>query len=234
MAILAMFASMIAVRSEARRLGWNVRQASWLVIQCTLFGFIGAHLLYVLTRFDLPSYLWWKKFFDFTNGFVWFGGFLTSWGWCHYWARKRGIKALEMYDVAAFAVLLALPTGRIGCFFNGCCFGKPTDLPWGVTLHTRDFGYATLHPAPAYEMIYQYTLFAILWKLRKRHRQAGMTAALYLIFTPLGRFLIEFVRGDSVRGFVFGWISTSQFIAIGIFAAGVVLLKRLTSTASSY
>ena len=220
---------MVAVRSEARRLGWNVRSASWLTVQCAALGFLFCHILYAFTRLDLPWDAWWRMLFHIGYGNVWFGGFFASWAWCRFYAKRHNIPGFQMDDVAAFAVLLANPTGRIGCFFNGCCFGTPTNLPWGVELLTKDFGLARLHPVPLYEMFYQYTLFAILWNMRKKNTYNGQTGVRYLIFMPLGRFLLEFVRGDSIRGFVYGWMSTSQFIALGIIAIGISIhlyLKR--------
>src|SRR5437868_1150551 len=79
--IIAMFAAMIVALAEAKRFGWNLRVIAWLTIQSTVIGFIGSHLLYAITRFDLPSERWWKMFFNFAYGHVWFGGFLAAWFW---------------------------------------------------------------------------------------------------------------------------------------------------------
>lgn len=223
LALAAMFGSMLIVRSEARRYGWNVRAASWLVVQCTLIGFVGAHTLYAFTRFDLPSDEWWRLFWRFGYGGVWFGGFLLSWGWCELWRRRRGISRFQMYDVAAFAVLMALPIGRVGCYLNGCCYGGPTELPWAMWLNTREHGLAGLHPTSLYEMIYSFLLCGVLWSRRKKAFE-GQIASHYLIFAPLGRFFLEFFRGDTVRGFIFGtWMSTSQFIALALCVGGLGL-----------
>lgn len=231
-AVAAMLGSMFVVRSEARRLGWNVRAASWLVVQCTLIGFVGAHVLYAITRLELPSEQWWRLFWRFGYGGVWFGGFILSWGWCEWWRRQRNVPRFQMYDVAAFAVLIALPIGRLGCFFNGCCYGSPTGLPWAMWLPTREYGFAGLHPTAIYEMLYSVAVFAFLWSRRKRAFE-GEIASTYLILAPVGRFLLEFLRGDTVRGFIFAsWMSTSQLIALGLAVCGVLLrfyLKKKTS-----
>lgn len=226
LALLAMLGALAVVRSEARRLGWNTRGASWLTLQATGVGFVGAHLLYAITRLGLPWHDWWRVLFRFGYGGVWFGGFLLSWLWCRRYALRNRIPPLQMYDVAALAALIANAVGRVGCFFNGCCFGTPTDLPWGVLLDTRDFGHEYLHPVPIYEMLYLLSLFAVFWRLRKKNARDGQTAARYLIFMPLGRFLLEFLRGDSIRGFVIGWLSTSQFIAASLVLSGLILYRK--------
>lgn len=225
MAFVAMMCSMAAAISEAHRLKWDVRGAMWQTVRATLIGFLGSHILYAITRLnDLSGWAWWKMLFNIGHGHVWFGGFLLAWAHCEWYARRHKIPSLQMWDVAAFAVLLANPVGRIGCFFNGCCYGKPSDLPWSVFLYTKDYpAGASLHPVPLYEFIYQIGLFAALWSIRRRNRHDGQTAVRYLILMPAGRFALEFVRGDTIRGFVFGLISTSQAIALGLVAAGIAL-----------
>ncbi len=225
MAVLAMMGSMIVVRSEARRYGLNVREISWVVVACTLLGFVGAHILYAFTRTDLSGAAWWRTFFNFGYGGVWFGGFLASWGLAEWYARFRKYAPLKSWDMGAFAVLIANPVGRIGCFFNGCCYGTPTSLPWGVVIPGRsEFGEVPLHPAPLYEFTYQMLLFAVLWSVRKRNKYDGQTAARYLILMPLGRFVLEFWRGDTSRGFFYlEWLSTSQVISVGLMLCGLAL-----------
>lgn len=224
MSVVAMCGSILVVAAEAKRLGWDVRESINLTIRCTLLGFVGAHLMYVITMLDRPASEIWSILWHMNVGYVWYGGFLLSWAYCHWYAHRHKIPALQMWDVAAFAVIVALGIGRWACFFNGCCFGKESDLPWAVTLQG-----VHRHPSPLYESGYQLLMFALLWSLRKKHKRDGWTAALYLILAPIGRFLIEFTRGDDVRGFVVGWLSTSQFIALPLIAAGVALALRLKS-----
>lgn len=233
--ILAMLVTMIPVRAEARRLGWDVRASTWLVVQCTLIGFVGAHVLYALTRFDMPWDQWWRLLLvRWGFGSVWFGGFLASWAWVHHWARRRGIPVFRMYDVACFAVLIAQATGRIGCVMGGCCYGAPTTVPWAITLPTREYGTVGVHPVALYETIFRLALFAVLWRARARNACDGLTAARYLVWSSAGRFALELLRGDTVRGFVAGWLSTSQLIALGLVATGLafhVVLRRRRAAA---
>ncbi len=228
-AILAMFSAMAVVRSEARRYGWNVTSMSWLTVHCTVVGFLASHLLYAFTRRDLPWDEWWKIVIDIGYGNVWYGGFFASWLLCFFYAKKNKLDIWKMFDLGALCIIPAQAVGRIGCFFNGCCYGKPTDLFWGMKLNTYEYGLQTVHPTNLYETLYLGFVFILLWNLRKKHSYSGKTAILYCVFAPIGRFLIEFLRGDTVRGFVFNTISTSQFIALLVLLAALIMLKKKKS-----
>jgi phosphatidylglycerol---prolipoprotein diacylglyceryl transferase len=216
---VAMLAALLPVRAEAKRLGWGVEASTWLVMKTTLAGWVGAHVLYVITRLDLPSEAFWKLVPRFGSGSVWYGGFLSSTLYVLWYARRNRIALLAMCDVGAFAALVAQSVGRLGCLLAGCCYGLPTDLPWGI--HVPHVAHA-VHPTMLYEALLLAALFAGLWR-RRCEARPGETAALYLLVTPCIRFSLEFLRGDSIRGFVWGTVSTSQFIALWVIAAGAAL-----------
>jgi phosphatidylglycerol---prolipoprotein diacylglyceryl transferase len=230
---VAMLAAFVPVRSEARRFGWDVESMSWLVLTSTLVGWLGAHVLYVVTRIeaDTTFYEWLRQLLDFGSGSVWYGGFLASWLLVDRYARRRRIPPLRMWDVAIFAVLVAQAVGRLGCLLAGCCYGTPTELPWAVTLTNRDHFQSPVHPTPLYEALFLSVLFVWLWRTRKARVRPGHTAALYLAFSAAGRFVLEFSRGDTVRGFVWGWLSTSQFIAVLLAVVGTALYAHVVSQA---
>lgn len=235
MCFVAMFAAMVPVVLESSRLKWKIPSASRLVVLCTLFGFVGSHVLYAITRLDLGWDQWLPLFLNFGYGFVWYGGFLVSWLYCHLVARRYAIPPRQMYDVGAFACLMAQAVGRWGCIFGGCCYGSATTLPWAMRLRVPEYGFSdsvALHPVAAYESVYCVAVFAVLWGRRKRKRYEGQTAVWYLIAAGGGRFFFEFVRGDSVRGFVVGWLSTSQALALAIFAFGLLLWNKSSGRAA--
>jgi phosphatidylglycerol:prolipoprotein diacylglycerol transferase len=90
-------------------------------------------------------------------------------------------------DTFALPLALAMAVGRWGCFFNGCCYGTPTDLPWGV-----DFGdHVYRHPTQIYESLFHLGMALILWQLlRCQHLK------LYLIAYGCYRFLTEYIRPE--------------------------------------
>jgi phosphatidylglycerol:prolipoprotein diacylglycerol transferase len=224
--VVGLLAGLLVVRREARRRSWNVRSATWMAVTCTAVGFIGAHFLYCCTRFALTSPEWWKEFFRFGYGNVWYGGLLAGWMVLHRWARSVRVPLAEAYDVAALAAIAAQGIGRIGCLLGGCCYGSPTALPWGVMVRRGDFAGSHVHPWPLYEATYLLLVFLWLWRARIR-TTPGMTAIHYLLLTAFGRFALEFWRGDSIRGFAWGWLSTSQVVALALIAVAGIMHGRV-------
>lgn len=135
------------------------------------------------------------------------------------------------------ALFVGLPPshaiGRVGCLLGGCCYGAPTDLPWGITYHNelahRLMGTplgVPLHPTPLYEVGVELLLFAIALRLWFRRPRPFAIAAVWFVGYGLARFAIEFVRADYRGGFLF--LSTSQWISLGLVAIGLWwLLGRL-------
>jgi phosphatidylglycerol---prolipoprotein diacylglyceryl transferase len=140
-------------------------------------------------------------------------------------------------DVVAPSVALGTAVTRLGCFSAGCDYGKPTAEPWGVIFTSAVAHAATgvplgvrLHPAQLYESATTLAIFGVLlwWFPRRKHE--GDIFLGYLGLYAVGRFLLEFLRGDEDRGFVFHHLlSTSQFIALLVLAgiAGVLTWRHV-------
>ena len=123
------------------------------------------------------------------------------------------------------SVALAQGFGRIGCLLAGCCYGKETDSIFSITFHESEFApnNVPLIPTEIYSSILDFVHFGLLLYIAGRKKRDGQVAACYLIFYSLGRFALEFLRGDLIRGNV-GMLSTSQFISLFTGAAGVIIL----------
>ncbi|SEF38570.1 phosphatidylglycerol:prolipoprotein diacylglycerol transferase [Caloramator fervidus] len=190
-----------------------------------LGGLIGAKLLYFIaeakTIFKNPK----EILYMLTSGFVVYGaligGVLTGYIYC----KVKGINFLKMFDLLAPSMAFAQGVGRLGCFFAGCCYGKPTDLPIGVVFKNSPFAPngVKLIPTQLISSIGNFIIFTILILYSKKERKQGKVAALYMLLYSIGRFLIEFLRGD-FRGNV-GPFSTSQFISIIVFLLSLLLLN---------
>lgn len=164
---------------------------------------------------------------DFYGGFI--GGVA---GALLFFALNRSLSFWPLADLCAPAIAVGQGIGRIGCLMAGDDYGSPTNLPWAVTFTDPDaaaIGGAPLnvplHPVQLYESLFCFALFAFLVRLARRKTFDGQILIAYSIVYAVGRFLIEYVRGDIDRGFVFGTLfSTSQFIAIVIFVLAIVTL----------
>ena len=133
--------------------------------------------------------------------------------------RKRlGSKLTDIISIAPCAILIAHAFGRVGCFFAGCCYGKPTDSFLGIKFPNLPH---PVHPTMLYEAIFLFLLFAIcmvlLFKFDFKHN-----LSVYLIGYGIFRFAIEYLRADD-RGQLVGNISPSQFWSIFMVIAGVAL-----------
>jgi phosphatidylglycerol:prolipoprotein diacylglycerol transferase len=140
-------------------------------------------------------------------------------------------------DITAPGIALGQAIGRLGCLSAGCCYGKPTQLPWGITFtepySAENVGVplnVPLHPTQIYESIGAFLLFLyLMWRLKQKHF-TGQIILEYLGLYAIFRFVIEFYRGDEDRGFMLhGLLSTSQFIGILTVVAAAIAFAYLRS-----
>jgi phosphatidylglycerol:prolipoprotein diacylglycerol transferase len=194
----------------------------------------GAKLLLILTSFDYYSADLSRIFsVEFLRaGGVYYGGLLGAiLGSFVYIKWFSHLDFWEMADILAPAIPLGQAIGRLGCFSAGCDYGKPTDLPWGVTF-TNQYAHelvgvpigVSLHPYQLYESFVSVGIFFFLYWKFKRLAFRGQILSLYLILYGISRFFLEFFRGDLDRGFLFGGLlSTSQFISLLIVPAALAV-----------
>jgi len=131
-------------------------------------------------------------------------------------------------DLMAPSIILAQAVGRVGCTLNGCCYGLPTSLPWGV-IYTHPNSFApigvAIHPTQIYEIIYNLIVFGVLLKLRGRFKPDGSLFLIYLVFYSIWRFSISFLREESP--FLFG-LPQAQVISIIVLIIVVPILAYRT------
>ncbi len=198
-------------------------------------GIFGARLFYVLFHLHEFEGNWTASFNPFGTdqfgiaGLNVYGGVLVAiigtFIYCHW----RKISTLEVFDYFSPAFGLGLGIARIGCFLNGCCFGTPTDLPWGVSFPPDSIPYAVyldapIHPSQLYISLYGFGLFLLLHFMMKRKRFAGQLVALLFMIEAVFRFAIEYVRyyEEEMRFHLFGMHPTyNQAISIGLFLLGL-------------
>lgn len=233
-AVVGIFAAFpLAVRRYKRLTG----DGTPLILVC-FFGaigvFVGMHLLYGLTNFSYWGELFKSSDFgEFAElfkgifgGSVFYGGLIGG-----IIAGGISIKAQKLpadlaTDCLAPAIALFHGFARIGCFFGGCCYG----IEWehGITFTDALAESANGVPRVPVQLLeagFEFLLAGLLWYLllKKVPRSQGKLLALYLLIYPVGRFVLEFLRGDEYRGFIFG-LSTSQFIGFFVFAAAALYL----------
>lgn len=212
----------------ARKTGLEPDPVLNIVLIGVGFGFVGAKLLYYITILDEviadPRVL-----LDLSDGFVVYGGLILGILSAAVYCRKKGLPFLRYLDCAASSIALAQGFGRIGCFLAGCCYGIAMDCPISITFTGSAYApnNVPLFPAQLASSAFDFLHFVVLCALFKRCRQPGQIGAFYLIFYSIGRFTIEFFRGDLERGSI-GVLSTSQFISIFVALAGAAMVIWLS------
>ncbi len=201
-------------------------QASASLFIAMIAGLVGARIFYVVQFFDQYRNHLWRIIRIDQGGLVFYGGFLLAIASLWVFACRRKLDIVRILDAYTPAIALAHVCGRIGCFLNGCCYGRPTGLFLGVrypagseaSLRCPD---VALHPVQLYEAGGQFLLmFLYLYLLRRAPR--GVAMSCYLIFYGTFRFLNELLRGDNPR--VFELFTPAQLIGLAIIPAGVLLL----------
>jgi phosphatidylglycerol:prolipoprotein diacylglycerol transferase len=137
--------------------------------------------------------------------------------------------------VFAPGIALGHVTGRLGCLAAGCCYGRPTTVPWAITF-TNPLAAANvgtplnipLHPTQLYEAGAELLILILLLATEKKGRPfAGRTFWAYMFLYAVSRYVIEIYRGDP-RGMVFDTFSTSQFISLLLAPLAIAMLVRLS------
>ena len=198
-------------------------------------GVIGARLFYVLFHLEEFAGNWTSSFNPFGSdefgiaGLNMYGGVVVAIIGAFVYCRWKNISTLEVFDYFAPALGLGLGIARIGSFLNGCCFGTPTDLPWGVSFPPGSIPYAVyfdarLHPSQLYTSLYGFGLFVFLHQVIKRRKFIGQVIALMFMIEAIFRFAIEYVRYyEEEMHFHLGGMNPTynQVISLALFLLGL-------------
>jgi phosphatidylglycerol---prolipoprotein diacylglyceryl transferase len=220
--------SYMAIRGKAE-LGLSFDKANNLFLLIFIAAFVGGK---VFLFFEEPSaYAANPQKLLSGRGFVFYGSFLFAIPTMAWFFKRNALNPYKMLDIMAITTCLVHMFGRVGCFMAGCCYGTATNSFLGIEFHDpacyADPLNVPLHPVQLYEASYIFLVMIFLVFVRSRRQFYGQMFLLYLILYGVGRFMLEYIRGDAGRGFIVDeLISHSQFIALCIMAvAGVVYLR---------
>ena len=204
------------------------------VLFCILYAVIGvglgAKLLYILTNipFLIENYNNLDLFQTFLQmlkgGFVFYGGLLGGILGVFIYAKQFKISFKELLLILLPVVPLIHAIGRIGCLCAGCCYGMEYSGFGSITFHNSPLApnNVPLFPMQIVESICNFIIFIIIFITYKNFLGTYKTLALYLILYSIVRFILEFFRGDLIRGIYFS-LSTSQWISIILFIVGTCI-----------
>ena len=200
-----------------------------LVLAAAVGGIVGARAFYVIGHWSELSSSWWEAFkFWNVQGLVFYGGFILGVAAAAAVVKVRGLSIGEVLDSGGLAVPLSLAVARVGCYLNGCCFGKSSGMPWAVTFPagtqaTMGMPHNPVHPTQLYELIMDLAIFVVLLAVHKRFHYRGEIMLAFVMLYAVARFANEFFRYHTKpSGNLFFQILSAAAFAV----AGLVLLFR--------
>lgn len=232
-ALVGIFTSFpFAIYQYKKRTGDDISPI-FVLLFGALGAFIGMHLLYGITNIQYWSKITFAQGFKhfltqigtIFGGSVFYGGLIGGLiaGGISIKVQKLPVDTIT--DCLAPGIAQFHGFARIGCFLGGCCYG--VEWEHGITFTNSIVESANgvpRVPIQLFESGFEFLLAGLLWFLLLRvPKTRGKLLVFYLLIYPVGRFILEFWRGDEYRGFLFG-LSTSQIISILLFTASALYL----------
>jgi phosphatidylglycerol:prolipoprotein diacylglycerol transferase len=222
---------------RARRRGLDGSRVMDLGIYLIIAALVGAKLMLVLVDLDYFLSQPGEILSLVRAGGVFYGGLIAAVGVALWLVRRYELPMWTTADLFAPGIALGHVIGRFGCLLAGCCYGRPTSMPWAVTF-TDPVAAANvgtplgipLHPTQLYDAGAELLILVVLLATERKGRPfPGRTFWLYILLYGISRFIIEFFRGDD-RGMILG-VSTSQFVSLVAIPLAVAVLLRLRNRA---
>ena len=251
--LLGFLLALWLIRRRASNLGLVTSDVLNLGYSVILLGMVGAHLLHAAVYWDAytskPALTdlstaydinLWKLIAFWEGGLIYYGGLIGGIVAAVLFALFKKIPVLDLLDLTAPPAVLGLALTRIGCFFNGCCFGQPTQLPWSVQFPAESYVHIkqlqdglivhgetplAVHPTQLYELVAALLIFVILWIAYNHRKFAGEIFFSFGLLYTVWRFFKEFFRADSYPwkpelgtwAPVLGTLNLYQYLSIVLF-----------------
>ncbi|MEY2407902.1 MAG: phosphatidylglycerol---prolipoprotein diacylglyceryl transferase [Verrucomicrobiota bacterium] len=199
---------------------------TWLIIGTIL----GARALYVISYWkeSFAGHPWTDVFKVWQGGLVFYGGLIGAGLACIAFVRLHRLPLWKFADALAPSIALGYFLGRFGCLMNGCCYGRPTTLPWAIHFPAdHASGGAGVHPVQVYDSLLNLCFFLILARLHRVKKFDGQVFAAYLIGYSLLRSFVEMFRGDYPVHYLGGVATPAQLVSIAILILGLLLWWNL-------
>ncbi len=202
----------------------------WILVS----GLVGARLFYVVSYWkrDFAEAPWTEPFAIWRGGLVFYGGLFLATAVAILRILWLKLPLWRVTDCLAPGVALGHVFGRLGCLINGCCYGRPSAMPWAISYphefakdNTPLFPLTPVHPTQVYEGVLNLGLALGLSWFHGRRRFDGQVSALYLIGYAGIRFFVELFRGDYgvTSRPISGVFTPGQTASAVVLAAGVGL-----------
>lgn len=198
----------------------------WLIIGTI----IGARIFYVAGHWEdeFSRKAFTEVFMVQRGGLVFYGGLIGCILLTLIYILWKKLPVWKVADVLAPSAALGYFFGRFGCLMNGCCYGRPCNLPWAIRFPEEHATHGMpVHPTQIYESLLNLGLYGALVWLYRRKRFDGQIFATYLMSYAILRSLVEIFRGDYSTYFFGGRVTPAHLVSVVIFAAGLTMFFTL-------
>jgi phosphatidylglycerol:prolipoprotein diacylglycerol transferase len=228
---VAFLVSILTSLRYLKKEGINGEEILDLAIYVIIGGVVGARILYVIGAWGQYKNNPLEIFMVHKGGLVFLGGLFAVLLVIVLYARIRKINLLKLFDAITPGTMLGYAIARIGCFLNGCCFGLPTKVPWGLSFPFGSLAYSYfpqqhIHPTQLYSSASMFLAFLIIVFLYKRKKYDGYILAWGLILYSIYRFVVESFRFSTIHQL---GLTPSQWLVlvVGGLAAFSLIYKSL-------
>ncbi len=251
MLMVAFLVAIAVARWRARKEGIDPTRITDIGIYLVCAGIVGARIFFIIQFFEDYKNNLFSVFKIYEGGLVYYGGLFAGALTLFLYVRKHRLPVLKLFDIITPSIALGLGFGRIGCFLNGCCFGKlATHIPWAVQfprtidktgmidgspafLHQYELGLVHLsdthtlpiHPTQLYSFLSDVVLFFLLNAFFKYRKKDGEVLILFGIVYPIIRYSMELLRNDTPL--FFNFFTIAKIISISIFIISITLFVVL-------
>ena len=222
---------------RARRIGVDGSKIMDLGIYLIIAALVGAKAMLIAVDFKYFVTQPREMLSLVRAGGVFYGGLIAALLVAVWLVRRYNLALWTTADLFAPGIALGHVIGRFGCLMAGCCYGRPTSVPWAITFTNPEAAAnvgtplgVPLHPTQLYDAGAELAILLLLLSTERRGKTfSGRTFWLYVLLYGISRFVIEFFRGDD-RGVILG-VSTSQFVSLIAVPVAILMLVRLRARA---
>ncbi len=227
---------------EARRLGLDEDKVVNIILIVLVASVLGARALYVMEHVQEFRREWGSVIALWQGGLTLYGGIVAGTVAGLMAARRFGLPMWTLADALTPSLALGAAIGRVGCHLNGCCYGRPTSLPWGVVFPPDsyaglEFGNAAVHPSQLYLAGTGLVLFLLTWFLRRRLGVPGTLFWLFIVLFALARIPIDLTRAYESEATLLRLgtvgVTESQLTSFAFALFGLLMIARLRRTTAA-
>jgi len=253
MIAVAFLAGLWTASLRARRENIPGERIADIVLWLMIGAILGARIVYVTTYWkdEFAGQPWWEAFMIQQGGLVYYGGLIGAVISGFIYIRWKKLPLWKTADVLAPSIALGNVFGRIGCFLNGCCYGRVCHLPWKVQFPNQSYAWSQqhqeglvagnapslpVHPTEIYDAINNFLLYLLLAWLFRRKKFDGQVFATYLIGYAITRTFMEYFRGDyppdhiHYLGLTPGMLVSIPTFIVGLALGAILSQRKLAKT----